>query len=167
MTTLNPRSQNFFEPWVHSRVISKISEKIREKLKMGIIRPCFIFFMTSKRFRDPLDVRNNPKRSYHRTPMKSFFEFQKTISHQSRNRIWIFEYQRFYKFLDLNWVLSSHVTWWRCKIIFCYENHVINFALFQCETVVFSISGPFWIKNSFLWVTWLCDGILNYPRRTC
>ena len=34
-----------------------------------------------------------------------------------------------YKLFDLNWVLSSHVTRWRCRIISWCENHVIYFAL--------------------------------------
>ena len=38
-------------------------------------------------------------------------------------------------------------------------NHVINFALFQCEIVVFLILRPFSIKNSFFWVTWLRGGV--------
>ena len=30
---------------------------------MGIIRPCFQFLMISNRFDDPLEMRNDPKRS--------------------------------------------------------------------------------------------------------
>ena len=69
----------------------------------------------------------------------------------------------FYNLFDLNGVLSSHVTRWRCRIISCYENHVINLVLFTCEIVVFPILRPFLIKNSFFRVTWLRDGVLYYP----
>ena len=33
-------------------------------VKMGIIRPCFLFLIISNRFNDPLEVRNDPKRSF-------------------------------------------------------------------------------------------------------
>ena len=77
------------------------------------------------------------------------------------------EYEPFlYKLFDLKWVLSSRVSRWRCRIISCYENHVIYFALFQCEIVVLSILRPFRPKKYFFWVTWLRDGILNYSPDT-
>ena len=96
-------------------------------------------------------------RSFFSISKENFTSEQKLLSYIQLN------INLFYNLFDLNGVLSSHVTRWRCRIISCYENHVINLVLFTCETVVFPILRPFLIKNSFFRVTWLRDGVLYYP----
>ena len=95
----------------------------------------------SKSFDDLFYVRNDPKKSFE----VIFLNFKRHFHIRAET-----EYEPFlYKLFDLKWVLSSRVSRWRCRIISCYENHVIYFALFQCEIVVFPIWGPFSTKRSF------------------
>ena len=98
----------------------------------------------SNRFDDPLEVRNGPKRSFE----VIFLNFKRKFHIRAETAIMQqLNINLFYKFYDLNGVLSSHVTRWRCRIISCYENHVINLVLFICEIVVFPILKPFLIKK--------------------
>ena len=82
---------------------------------MGIIRSCFLFLMISTRFDDPLEVRNDPKGSFE----VIFLNFKRHFHIRTETAILRrLNINLFYKLFDLNGVLSSQVTRWRCRIIF-------------------------------------------------
>ena len=106
--------------------------------------------MISYRFNDPLEVSNDPKRSFEVIFLNLEIQFRIRAETAIMQQLNI---NLPYKILDPNWVFSSHLTRWRCRIISWRENHVIYFCVISMRNCRITDFRPFSIKNSLFWVT--------------